>query len=379
MNADAKTFLKECLKIYSPSEQEKDFADFLAKFLENSGFKVKFDNVGNLIAKKGSGKPVFLLITHLDTIPGELAVEEKEGKIYGRGVVDCKSSLAAMVYSISRYDFNNEKAGKIIFTGIVQEKNSIIGIEEFLKTQIKPDCAIIGAPTKINQICIGYKGRLCIGYRVLSQSGHVASSWEYVNAIDVCMEIWKMIKGVCWQLTDIFCPKGTELRYYNQIIPTLTVISGGMLTDCVPSQCEMHIDIRFPAIVKIENLVNEIRKSVINFKEVYQQQFNMKFQVKENITSLLQGVESKEDELVIQALRGAILNNIEVEPNIIKKTGTTFLNAINIHYGIPSITYGPGDPKLEHSKEDFIEIDEYLKSIEIYSNFFDKLFELYKK
>jgi LysW-gamma-L-lysine carboxypeptidase len=62
---------------------------------------------------------------------------------------------------------------------------------------------------------------------------------------------------------------------------------------------------------------------------------------------------------------------------LIKKTGTTFINAIGIHYGIPSITYGPGDPKLEHTVKEFIEIKEYLKSIEIYSKFFSKFYSMY--
>ena len=52
---------------------------------------------------------------------------------------------------------------------------------------------------------------------------------------------------------------------------------------------------------------------------------------------------------------------------------------IGIHFGIPSITYGPGDPKLEHTDNEFIELEEFYKSIEIYSKFFSKFFEIYQK
>lgn len=379
MNEEAKKFLKRCIEIYSPSEKEKEFSEFLAEFLKKSDFKVYFDNVGNLIAEKGTGKPVLLLISHLDTIPGELPVEEKEGKIFGRGAVDCKPSLAAMVYSISKFDFKAEIAGKIIFSGIVQEEKDLKGIEEFLKSDIQPDCAIFGEPTKINQICIGYKGRLCIGYRVLTETGHVASAWQYINAIEVCMEIWKMIKGVCWHLTEMYCPKSIATKYYNQIIPTVTIISGGILTNCVPSECEIYIDIRFPPNIKYDILLTEIRKIVLDFKETYQNQCNIKFNVKENISSLIDGFEVKDDELIIGALRWSIFNTLKKKPKLIKKTGTTFINSIGIQYGIPSITYGPGDPKLEHTDKEFIEIDEYLKCIEIYSKFYTKFFELFQK
>ncbi|MHA1291476.1 MAG: M20/M25/M40 family metallo-hydrolase [Promethearchaeota archaeon] len=379
MNDEALDLLRKSIGFYSPSGEEKAFSNFLGNFLKKNGFKVNFDSVGNLIAEKGKGKPILLLVSHLDTIPGELPVIEKDGKIFGRGAVDCKSSLAAMVYSISKYDFEGENAGKIIFSGIVREEDSLIGIEEFIKLKINPDCAIFGEPTKINQICIGYKGRICIGFRSLSQPGHVANSWQYINAIEICLQIWNIIKGVCWQLTEMYCERNKKTKYFSQIIPTLTIISGGELTNCVPSECIIQIDIRFPPNVRGDSILDEIRRSVLNFKEVYQKQSKLEFKIQENISSLIEGFEVKGDELIIGALRWAIFKTIKEKPKLIKKTGTTFINTIGMHYGIPSITYGPGDPKLEHTNNEFIVIDEYLKTIEIYLKFFKKFFELYKK
>ncbi len=379
MNEEAVDFLKKCIELYSPSGQEKEFSKFLADYLKDHNFKVRFDKIGNLIGEKGSGKPVLLLISHMDTIPGELPIIIKDGKLHGRGAVDCKSSLAAMIYSICKYDFDQTNGNKVVFAGIVREEDSLIGIEEFIKSDIQPDFAIFGEPTKANQICIGYKGRLCIGYRALSQTGHAASAWQYVNAIDVCLEIWKMIKGVCWQLTEAYCPKNQTTKYYYQVIPTLTVISGGELTNCVPSECIIHVDIRFPSIIKSEILLKEIRKSVLSFKEVYQNQCKIDFQVQESISSLIEGFEVKGDEIIIGALRWAIFNTLKEKSKIIKKTGTTFINAIGLHYKIPSITYGPGDPKLEHTKNEYIDLDEFSKCIDIYLKFYNKFFEIYRK
>lgn len=379
MSEKAKDFLKKCIEIYSPSGQEREYAEFLAGFLKEHEFIIRFDKVGNLIAEKGAGKPVLLLISHMDTIPGELPVIEKNGKIFGRGAVDCKASLAAMVYSISKYDFRNKNAGKIIFCGIIREESDLIGIDTFLKSGIKPDCAIFGEPTKVNQICIGYKGRLCVGFKILTETGHVANSWQYINAIDVALDIWNMIKGVCWQLNEIYSKDKEVGKYYDKIIPNLTMISGGHLTNCVPSECIIQVDIRFPPYIHSEEILKEMRNSILNFKHVYQEQTKKEFQIQENITSLIEGFEAKGNELVIGALRWAIFNTIRKKAILIKKTGTTFINSIGVHYKIPSITYGPGNPKLEHTDEEFIEIEEYVKSIEIYLKFFEKFFELYLK
>ncbi|MFX1257622.1 MAG: M20/M25/M40 family metallo-hydrolase [Promethearchaeota archaeon] len=379
MNEEEKDFLMKCIKIYSPSGNEEKLSKFLADFLKNHDFKIQFDNVGNLIAEQGEKKPVLLLVSHMDTIPGELPVFEKDGKIYGRGAVDCKPSLAAMIYSICKYDFKQENVGKIIFGGIIREEDSLIGIEEFLKSKIEPDFAIFGEPTNINQICIGYKGRLCIGFKILANTGHVASSWQYVNTIEVGFEIWNVIKGVCRQLNEKYCQKHKKTRYFNKIIPNLSTISGGNLTNCVPSECEIHIDIRFPPNVSLEIIIEEIKKHVLDFKDIYENKNKKKFQIQEKILSSIEGFEVKGDDLIVGALRWAIYKTISKKPKLIKKTGTTFINKIGIELKIPSITYGPGNSKLEHTDEEFIDLEEFSKSIEIYTKFYTKFFENYRR
>ena len=379
MAKDAKAFLKSCIEFYSPSGEEAEYSKFIAEYLKKHEFKVRFDDVGNLIAEKGEGKPEILLVSHLDTIPGELPVIEKDGKIFGRGAVDCKSSLAAMVYSITHFNFEEHDIGKIVFAGIVREEDSLIGIQEFFKSDIKPDFSIFGEPTKINQICIGYKGRLCIGFRVSTKTGHVASSWQYVNSIEIALEIWNIIKGTCWKLTEQYCSTNKAKKYFNKIIPNLSIIAGGQYTNCVPSTCEMHVDIRFPPEIHSQVIITEIRKGILDFKQVYEKDVSGEFKVQENISSLIEGYEISGNEVIVGALRWAIFKTIKEKPILIKKTGTTFINQIGIEFKVPSITYGPGDPRLEHTNEEFIEIKEYERCVEILPKFILKVNENYKK
>ncbi|MFX1276050.1 MAG: M20/M25/M40 family metallo-hydrolase [Promethearchaeota archaeon] len=380
VNEDAKAFLKKCIEYYSPSGQEREYSEFLAKFLEKFGFNVEIDKVGNLIAKKGTGKPVLLLSSHIDTIPGLLPVIEKEGKIYGRGAVDCKASLAAMVYSITNYEFEGKNKGKIIFGGIVQEEDSLIGIEEFLKYDINPDYAIFGEPTDLNQICIGYKGRLCLSLKITTKAGHVACSWQFDNAIEIALEIWNIVKKTCNILNEKHIRFSNEQKkYFQMIIPTLSVISGGLLTNVVPSECNIKIDIRFPPDITSNEILSNLNDSINLFKHSHKSNQNKEFMIQEEILSQIEGFEIKGNELIVGALRWAIYNTIKQKPVLIKKTGTTFINQIGIQYKIPSITYGPGNPKLEHTDEEFIEVEDYLKAIEIYSKFISKVFENYQK
>lgn len=376
MNNKAVKFLKRCIEIYSPSGKEQIYSKFLKNFLEKAKFQTHFDEVGNLIAEKGKGNPHILLVSHMDTIPGKLPVIEKRGKIYGRGAVDCKSSLAAMVYAIKQHDFS--KGGKITFAGIVREEDSLIGINTFLESNINPDYAIFGEPTQIGQICIGYKGRLCFEITIGTEMGHVASSWEYTNAIKLGLEVWKEIKWVCKKLNEKIKPLNKNTPYFNQVIPNLTVISGGNLTNCIPSKCSLSIDIRFPPNIKLNDILNPTRKVLLKYKKKKLKSGDM-VNVNLSILSQIEGYEIDGKNLLIGSLRWAIFKILQEKPILIKKTGTTFINKIGTVLKIPSITYGPGDPKLEHTKNEFIEIKDYLKTIEIYLKFFTKLSALYNK
>jgi len=380
-NKDALDFLEKCIKIYSPSREEKPYSLFLAKFLESNDFKVSFDKVGNLIAKKGQGRPTLLLSSHMDTIPGELPIRKVEGRLYGRGTVDCKSSLAAMVYSICQFDFANLDSGTIIFVGIVQEECSLIGINEFLRSDIDPDYAIFGEPTKINQICVGYKGRLNIGYSISTERGHVASAWLYKNAIELCWEIWETVKTECDQLNDKIKTENPNTKYFDQIIPNITVMSGGdsRMTNCVPSEAAIEVDIRYPPSIKSNEILSILNEKVNSIIDEHKKYTNIEINFQKSISSQVEGYEIKGNSILTGALRWSIYNTLNRKPKLIKKTGTTFINQIGIHFNVPSITYGPGDPKLEHSSKEYIDLSEFEKVIEIYNKFLDKLFELHKK
>ena len=70
--------LEKALKLYTPSLREKSMADFLADRCDDLGFHdIHVDDVGNLIATKGSGSPKILLCGHMDTVPGRVGLERK--------------------------------------------------------------------------------------------------------------------------------------------------------------------------------------------------------------------------------------------------------------------------------------------------------------
>src|SRR3712207_9443329 len=83
------------------------------------GFEqVNIDNVGNIIATKGSGEACILLCGHMDTVPGQVPVRIEDGYIYGRGASDAKSALMAMLLAASEFP---KQSGTVTFAGVRSE------------------------------------------------------------------------------------------------------------------------------------------------------------------------------------------------------------------------------------------------------------------
>jgi LysW-gamma-L-lysine carboxypeptidase len=76
--------------------------------------------------------------------------------------------------------------------------------------------------------------------------------------------------------------------------------------------------------------------------------------------------ETDRNSLLVKALTMAISQIAKKRPLLLRKTGTGDMNAYGHAFKIPVVTYGPGNPHLSHTHKEYIEISEYLSSIEIY-------------
>src|SRR5690242_12919733 len=87
----------------------------LAERLAKIGFKcepMRFGEVTNLWARRGGSRPLVCFAGHTDVVPtGPLSEWHtdpfiptiKDGKLYGRGAADMKSSIAAFVVAAERF------------------------------------------------------------------------------------------------------------------------------------------------------------------------------------------------------------------------------------------------------------------------------------
>lgn len=343
--------LEKALRLYTPSLSEKPMADFLADKCDDLGFDdIRIDDVGNLIATKGSGLPRVLFCGHMDTVPGKIKVRTEGDSLYGRGASDAKAPLMAMLFAAASVQNNN---GTIIFVGAVDEEGNATGIKNLVKSKLDIDYAVFGEPSGLKQVTIAYKGRIAINLKVnVGNSSHASAPWLSKNAIEESTIFTKELKEAL--------ESGQEEKKKGMLLTaTVTEIKGGTSHNVTPKECNVIMDIRIPIDMNCKTVGEKIATLV--------QEVSIKRGV-EAFHSILDETEPFEAPHNSPLVRAFTLGVMEVEhtrPMLIRKTGTGDMNVIGNQLKIPVVTYGPGDPHASHTIDEKVSMDEYLRGIEV--------------
>jgi LysW-gamma-L-lysine carboxypeptidase len=346
--------LKRVLEDYTPSRSEASLANMIKdKSINELGFEqANIDHVGNVLVTKGHGDPTILLCGHMDTVPGQIPVRIEDGYIYGRGASDAKASLIAMLLAASEFP---KQRGTIIFAGVVDEEGNATGIKQLVKNRISVDYAIFGEPSGIDNITIGYKGRLALRLTCdVGFSAHASAPWLAKNSIEEIFDFWHAIK---LEIDRI----GSTQNKGNRISCSLTEITGGSSHNVTPQKCKITIDVRIPVTISCEKVLYII-ESIIT-------QVALTKGVKANyrIEDITEPFEADHTSPLVRALSLSILDVCKKRPTLLKKTGTGDMNILGNALKIPVVTYGPGDPHSSHTNNERINTAEYVTSIEVFS------------
>ena len=343
--------LEKALRLYTPSLSEKPMAEFLADKCDDLGFEdIQIDEVGNVIAKKGSGAPKIMLCGHMDVVPGKVKVRKEGDSLYGRGASDAKAPLMAMLFAAASIQNNN---GTIIFVGAVDEEGNATGIKNLVQKKMDVDYAVFGEPSGIKQVTIAYKGRLAINLKIsVPDSSHASAPWLSKNAILESMIFARELKEKLEANQDDRT-KGMLLT------ATMTEVKGGTSHNVTPKDCETTFDIRIPVDMNCKTIEQKIATLV---KEISQEREVEAFY---SILDETEPFEAAHNSPLVRAFTLGIREVEEAAPTLIRKTGTGDMNVLGNQWEIPVVTYGPGDPHEAHTIDEKVSIEEYLRGIEI--------------
>jgi acetylornithine deacetylase/succinyl-diaminopimelate desuccinylase-like protein len=238
-------------------EGMKQCASFLSNHLEKFGFKVRVDDLFNVVAEKTfAGKKSFLLNTHFDTVPPssewkDALTPRLEGdRLYGLGASDAKGGIAATLSALSHLE--HCRFAKLIVQFMNYEDNVIIrdgkrllGTPYWLANNpnFTADYGINIEPTVVNDkwtISLGCTGRVSLTVTTHGKEAHSSTPLQGKNAI------YDMVK-VINALREIPSGKFRINGFEGEMPINVATIEGGRAINIVPGECKITCERRvFP-------------------------------------------------------------------------------------------------------------------------------------
>ena len=333
IDTEGRQLLTELVSIPSVSGEETDAAEALAAFFERHDREVWIDDIGNV---RAPGDDTVLLTSHIDTVPGEIPVEIKDGddgpELWGRGSVDATGSLASMAVAAVETGAS--------FVGVVGEESTSRGAWYLTDHRDPPDLIINGEPSGWDGITLGYRGLLEGTYVAASESGH--HSRPDLNAIQQAMSWWNRVE-------EIFEPD-EWVPVFEQVTTKPVDIEGGVSVDGLSMESTMEFQLRVPP-ERTPDEVRELSDAELEIGTV-------------NWTESIPPVMTNPRTELARVFRAAIRAG-GGDPRLLRKTGTSDMNVFATEWNCEMVSYGPGDSSLDHTPNEHLPLDAFDNAIDV--------------
>ncbi len=255
---DPVALTRDLIRRPSVTPADEGAMDVLERALTALGFhcrRMKFEDIENLYARRGTASPNLCFAGHTDVVPtgsteawssGPFEAEVKDGILYGRGAVDMKGGIAAWVAAVSRILAVGEVPGSLSFliTGD-EEGPALHGTKRVVQALMAEgeviDACVVGEPSSQHalgdMIKIGRRGSLNTWITVHGKQGHVAYPDRAANPVPV-------LARLVARLADHRLDNGYEaFQPSNLELTTLDV--GNTATNLIPAEARGRLNIRF--------------------------------------------------------------------------------------------------------------------------------------
>ena len=354
-------------------------SEALAKYANKPGFYPgrKFDGRPNLAATikgEGGGKSI-LLTGHIDVVkPGSgwthepFGAERVNGRIYGRGAVDMKGGVAAMVMAVDAILRSGIKLnGDVTIGTVVDEEAGGMGTLAFIDRGHRADGCIMTEPTEmaVAPICRGILwGKLILKGR----SGHIEmeqGDWRegggvdairlariYLDAFDRLNQDWAIRKK--HPLMSIPC----------QLL--VAQLNAGEYPTAYANNAEIVFNAQYLPVEKDENwLGGKVKKEITEFIQAIAKTEPWLQENPPVIEWLVDADcgETPEDHPFVQTCINS-LSKIGLKRKV-KGVSTHTDMGWFVNVGIPTINFGPGEMRMAHQNDESLAEEDLIEATKV--------------
>lgn len=298
--------------------------------------------------EKGARRLMFLL--HTDTVPSgdpdqwrfePFDPHEKNGKLYGRGVLDNKGPMVATLAAFKILkDHEDQIPGEVIFAALPDEEvQAGYGLNWLLENG-KIDCDEAVVPDiagEMKEINVAEKGRLGLRVKVRGKAAHAMDPSQGVSALYGLSELLLKLERM----------KMPHKKHRILGRPTLNVgiARGGSAPNAVPDQAEAVVDIRYVPGQSEREITKQVKDLC---KDIAAKRKGLRFTVEAQRGA--PPIEVAHDAPIVQA----ILRHAP-KADIVGTGGGTFAHAL-VERGIDAVGWSPGNEKTYHQPNEEIPV-----------------------
>ncbi|PSJ80534.1 succinyl-diaminopimelate desuccinylase [Neisseria iguanae] len=266
-------FAKQLIARPSVTPDDQNCQQLLAERLQKIGFTIEemnFGNTKNIWARRGNSTPVLCFAGHTDVVPAgplekwdspPFEPAEREGRLYGRGAADMKTSIACFVTACERFVAKRpDHPGSIALLITSDEEgdahNGTTKVVDALKARGElMDYCIVGEPTATevlgDMLKNGRRGSLSGNLAVKGRQGHIAYPHLAVNPVHTFAPALLALTQEVWDEGNDYFPP-TSFQISN--------ISGGTgATNVIPGELNVKFNFRFSTESTEESLKQRVQ------------------------------------------------------------------------------------------------------------------------
>ncbi len=352
---------------YEGGPGEKEAAAYVRSFFEQRGIEVweqeVFPGRNNVIARipgRDSSRRI-VFEAHMDTVsikgmtidPFDPVI--RDGKLHGRGSVDDKAGLAAMMHAVADIHASGEPPPcEIWLAAVVDEEFSFRGVVKLCE-DLKADAAVVAEPTEFKCV-IASKGVLRWRIRTRGKAAHSSKPHLGINAITAMSRVVLALQEDHERMQKLAHP------LLGPATCNVGVIHGGVQVNFVPDEAVIEIDRRLlpgedvePVLAHYQSLLDALMKrhpEVISEMEKPMLQ-DWSFQTDENAPLV---------NLARDVLRG--MNRDAGVCGVPFGSDASKFSRL----GIPTILFGPGSIDQAHAAVEYVECAEVEAALAFYTH-----------
>jgi succinyl-diaminopimelate desuccinylase len=287
--SDTLTLAKDLIARPSVTPEDAGCQSIMTQRLQTLGFHIehlRFGDVDNFWARRGSDGPLFVFAGHTDVVPPgpesdwrhpPFSPTEENGLLYGRGAADMKGSLAAMITATERFLAEHaDHRGSIAYLITSDEEgvaiDGTVKVVEWLQARNeKIDWCLVGEPTstaKVGDVIKnGRRGSLGATLTIRGVQGHVAYPHLAKNPVHLFAPALAELVAMEWDEGNEYFPP-TTFQISN-------IQAGTGATNVIPGDLQVLFNFRFST----EMTDTELRSRVEAVLNKHQLNFHIDWQL----------------------------------------------------------------------------------------------------